>query len=91
MSLIQSKEFQQLLARTKALGGELEATEKRVGEMKRKIEGGEEDEEVAKAKAVNAKLQYRIEHLKTNLEEELEKDRRYIRVLHWSIVIWLSG
>jgi len=63
------------LARTKALGGELEATEKRVGEMKRKIEGGEEDEEVAKAKAVNAKLQYRIEHLKTNLEEELEKDR----------------
>ena len=76
MSVLQSKEFQQLLARTKALGDELKATEQRVGEMKRKIESGEEDEEVAKAKAVNGKLQYRIEHLKSNLEEELEKDRR---------------
>merc|ERR1712142_324013 len=75
MSLLNSKEFQQLLARTKGLGDQLQTTKKQIVEMKRKIDGEDEDAEVAKAKAVNTKLQFRINHLKANIEEELEKDR----------------
>ena len=78
MSLLNSKEFQQLLARTKGLGDELQTTQKQIVEMKRKIDGDDEDAEVAQAKAVNTKLQFRINHLKANIEEELEKDRRLV-------------
>ena len=79
MSLLNSKEFQQLLARTKGLGDELQTTQKQIVEMKRKIDGDDEDAEVAQAKAVNTKLQFRINHLKANIEEELEKDRRLVQ------------
>ena len=79
MSLLNSKEFQQLLARTKSLGDELQTTQKQIVEMKRKIDGDDEDAEVAQAKAVNTKLQFRINHLKANIEEELEKDRRLVQ------------
>ena len=79
MSLLNSKEFQQLLARTKSLGDELQTTQKQIVEMKRKIDGDDEDAEVAQAKAVNTKLQFRINHLKANIEEELEKDRRLVK------------
>ena len=79
MSLLNSKEFQQLLARTKSLGDELQTTQKQIVEMKRKIDGEDEDAEVAQAKAVNTKLQFRINHLKANIEEELEKDRRLVQ------------
>ena len=78
MSITNSKEFKQLLERTKLLEASLEATRKQVAEMKRKVDDGHVDEDVAKAKAANVKLEYRISHLKNNLEEELEKDRRYV-------------
>lgn len=76
-SVIHSKEFQQLFERTKSLGGEIDATRKRVADMKRRVDGdaAEEDEGVAKARATNTKLKYRISHLKSHLEAELEKDR----------------
>jgi len=76
-SVINSKEFQQLFERTKSLGGEIDATQKRVADMKRRVDGdaAEEDEGVAKARATNTKLKYRISHLKSHLEAELEKDR----------------
>ena len=78
-SLIHSKEFQQLFERTKTLGGKIDATQKRVADMKRRVDGeaAEADEGVAKARATNAKLKYRISHLQSHLEGELEKDRRY--------------
>ena len=60
------------------MGGEIDATQKRVADMKRRVDGdaAEEDEGVAKARATNTKLKYRISHLKSHLEAELEKDRR---------------
>lgn len=75
MSLIDSKEFQQLLERTKSLNGEIESTKEQISEMKRKVDEGDEEEEVAKIKSANTKLKYRISHLQTNLDEEVEKDR----------------
>ena len=62
------------------MGAEIESTKGRIAEMKRKVDSGEEDEEVAKVRAVNVKLKYRISHLQTNLDEELEKDRRWAKM-----------
>ena len=78
MSLFDSKEFQQLFERTKSLNGEIESTKEQISEMKRKVDEGDEEEEVAKIKSANTKLKYRISHLQTNLDEEVEKDRRLV-------------
>ena len=80
MSLINSKEFKQLLERTNSLNGEIETTKKHISEMKRKVDGGEKDETVTKVKAANAKLEYRISHLQTSLDEQLEKDKRLVEL-----------